>query len=570
MAKYESPFADLFNPPLPGQVVDDFLFELQKFAAFEEERAGRASAYETLKLASAERALGRAKMARVDRQRPPSLLEKLALAQAGARALLEPSPEQVALAEQQGLLAQTMSENQALKGQLQDVGGALEEHATAAEQAGQQAAALEEQLQGAEMQAQETQMQAQQAMAQAQEAQTMAQVSEQNAAQQADGKMRLAIRIQQMRQNLADLASQDPVSEEGEEADPIETQTQQMGGTPEELAMQEEAAAAEGGAPKPKADKPKPAAGTAEKTSALQMKLASARLRARYKLAAPVSLAKGKGLVRSAQHASGSHLDALGGAYARTSGREALVRQTAMSSKNPVYHERAKRVADQLKARKDRLEQSFNREYDVQSAYQARHGSRTVKEAPKSVAPVSAPVSAPSKPTEAKAPWSNKKKLLVGGGAATGVGAAGAGTYYATRDRKKAAANTAAATGRLGLNRLGQLLSGSRIGKLEGAAQNATSRAMKHDAAAGSAQKVKNTGVVSRILGRKPQLEDTVKSKRLNELSGRYGARAEALSGAAKSEANKVLAMQIGAGAAGAGGIGAGYAATRKRDRERA
>ena len=75
---------------------------------------------------------------------------------------------------------------------------------------------------------------------------------------------------------------------------------------------------------------------------------------------------------------------------------------------------------------------------------------------------------------------------------------------------------------------------------------------------------------MSRILGRKPKLEDTAKSKRLNELSGRYGARAEALSGAAKSEANKVLATQIGAGAVGAGGIGAGYAATRKRDRERA
>lgn len=162
---------------------------------------------------------------------------KMAAAADKTRAeLTEPSAEQVMLAEQKGLLQQTAQENLALRSELEQSQGLIQEHATAAEEAGMMAQQTQEDLQMAQTQAQETQMQAEQAMAEAQEAAAMAQQEAQmqaaEAAAQADGKMRLSIRIQQMRQQLADMASQDPVTEEGEQAQPIMTAGQQGMGDP--------------------------------------------------------------------------------------------------------------------------------------------------------------------------------------------------------------------------------------------------------------------------------------------------------------------------------------------------
>ncbi len=87
---------------------------------------------------------------------------------------------------------------------------------------------------------------AQNAQMEAAEARELATMSQENAAQQADAKMRLSMRIQQMRQQLADLVSSDPVQEEGvgfgEEAGPGSplTESQQM---PEEEEMLDEEAA---------------------------------------------------------------------------------------------------------------------------------------------------------------------------------------------------------------------------------------------------------------------------------------------------------------------------------------
>lgn len=86
----------------------------------------------------------------------------------------------------------------------------------------QQTAQVQQQLEATSMQAQQAQQQLQmvqqQADMQAQQAQQATQMATQaqtEAASHADAKMRLAMRIQQFRQQLADLVSQDPVAEEG-------------------------------------------------------------------------------------------------------------------------------------------------------------------------------------------------------------------------------------------------------------------------------------------------------------------------------------------------------------------
>jgi transposase len=196
----------------------------------------------------------------------------------------EPPPEAVIMQEQQGQLQQALAENAELHHALEESQGLIQEHAQAVQQAGEMAQQTQEQLQEAEMAGQEAQMQAQEQLAMAQQQAQMAQAEAQTqaaeAASQADGKMRLAIRIQQIRQQLADMASQDIVAEEGEQAEPLLTPGQQGMGDPNapqdpSMAGQDPAAAqgappggppgaeaappaAGGGQAAPAAEKPKP------------------------------------------------------------------------------------------------------------------------------------------------------------------------------------------------------------------------------------------------------------------------------------------------------------------------
>lgn len=89
---------------------------------------------------------------------------------------------------------------------------ATREQATTASMQAEQAEATTQQLQQSLEQAQ---MSAQEAQASATQAVEQATMAEESAAQQAVAKMNLSMRIQQMRQMLADMASSDPVAEEG-------------------------------------------------------------------------------------------------------------------------------------------------------------------------------------------------------------------------------------------------------------------------------------------------------------------------------------------------------------------
>lgn len=97
--------------------------------------------------------------------------------------------------------AQLMNENQDLRARM--------------DQAAQQQLMAQQQLESLGAENENLQMQAMQASDQAQMATEQAQLSSEQAAAQADAKMRLAIRVQQLRQNLADIVSADPVQEEG-------------------------------------------------------------------------------------------------------------------------------------------------------------------------------------------------------------------------------------------------------------------------------------------------------------------------------------------------------------------
>lgn len=119
----------------------------------------------------------------------------------------------LAMYEQSMMLAQAKNENAFLADQLQQTRSMLEDST--------------EQVSAGQAAAQEAQQQAQQAVAQADQAQQDALAGQSAAAEHANAKLRLAQRIQQMRQTLADLAAQDPVAEEGVGVDPTMTTTQQ-------------------------------------------------------------------------------------------------------------------------------------------------------------------------------------------------------------------------------------------------------------------------------------------------------------------------------------------------------
>lgn len=251
---------------------------------------------------------------------------KLAAAVEQARsALAEPTAEQVMLQEQTGIMQQTAQENLALRGELEQSQAMLQQTAEEAETANAMAQQQEEQLQAAEQQAQEQQAMAQEQLMMAQEQATMAQQEAQQqaaeAAAQADGKMRLSIRIQQIRQQLADMASQDPVTEEGEQADPILTAGQQGMGDPsmDPAAAQDPAAAAAAGAPggppdpaamaggaPPTEAKPKPKA--KPKSEPKKDEGAKAGPKTEIKIG---SADKAKGLQRARQLLTGSRLNAM-------------------------------------------------------------------------------------------------------------------------------------------------------------------------------------------------------------------------------------------------------------------
>lgn len=123
--------------------------------------------------------------------------------------------------------------------------------ATAASMQAEQGQATTQQLQG---ELEQAQMSSQQASQMAQQATEQAAMSEESAAQQAVAKMNLSMRVQQMRQALADMASQDPVAEEGlgfgQQAGPgtPATATQQAAAQ-QQAAVMDPAAAGAPGAP---------------------------------------------------------------------------------------------------------------------------------------------------------------------------------------------------------------------------------------------------------------------------------------------------------------------------------
>jgi bacterioferritin (cytochrome b1) len=125
--------------------------------------------------------------------------------------------------------AQLMNENQDLRARL--------------DQAAQQQLMAQQQIESLSAENENLQMQAMAASEQAQMAAEQAQRFSEQAAAQADAKMRLAIRVQQLRQNLADIVSADPVQEEGvgfgEQAGPgnIATSSQQNQAAQQDAAM---------------------------------------------------------------------------------------------------------------------------------------------------------------------------------------------------------------------------------------------------------------------------------------------------------------------------------------------
>lgn len=108
---------------------------------------------------------------------------------------------------------------------------------------------LQEQLMEAERVTNQAQVTAEMSQAQAGEAMEAATSATANAAAQADAKMRLSMRINEMRQQLSDIVSSDPVTEEGigtgEVAGPGTPQTAAQQGQEALVAEQEQAAAAE-------------------------------------------------------------------------------------------------------------------------------------------------------------------------------------------------------------------------------------------------------------------------------------------------------------------------------------
>lgn len=147
--------------------------------------------------------------------------------------------EQYLVRDQALQIQQHQNELAHTKAQLQE----SQQQATAASMQMEQMQQTTSQLQ---MQADQAQQAAQAASQQAQMAAEQATASSENAAQQAEAKMRLSMRVQQMRQMLADIASSDPVAEEGlgfgSQAGPGAPQTSQQQQAQAQMEQQQMAA----------------------------------------------------------------------------------------------------------------------------------------------------------------------------------------------------------------------------------------------------------------------------------------------------------------------------------------
>jgi hypothetical protein len=134
----------------------------------------------------------------------------------------------------------------------------LNQTAMMAQQAQAEGQQAQQQLQETDQQIQEVQAQADEANQAAQASQQQAVEAEGRAAQHATQKMQLGMRVQQMRQALAEIATQDPVTETASNANDLAAQGAPA--TPDQIAQeQEQAAAAEeqaaaGGEAPPPAD----------------------------------------------------------------------------------------------------------------------------------------------------------------------------------------------------------------------------------------------------------------------------------------------------------------------------
>jgi hypothetical protein len=313
------------------------------------------------------------------------------------------APEQVILAEQQGMVAQHAAENEALRNEVQVTQGMVAQHAAAAEQATMQAQALEQQLAESQAAAQQVQAQAAEAAAAAQQqvaaATEQTQMHAQSAAQQADAKMRLSIRIQQMRQQLASLASQDPVSEEGEQpGQALTTPGQDQAAAAQQAATEQGMAAPE--APATSAPQaPGAAAPAAAKTASAVFQRAWA-----LKMAAAIPLASAaRGTAaRAAELESGSLLQPLRNAIERTDARRKHVTRVAnqewdrMSGANHIGD-----VHGPMTRRGDRASQLLDRTKDRNIDLQAklREEAGAVHRMAKSKEPKLGPKSLQAAPT---------------------------------------------------------------------------------------------------------------------------------------------------------------------------
>lgn len=172
--------------------------------------------------------------------------------------------------EHQLSLAQSEAEKQDLMARLAESQQMVEQHMAAADQANQAAQQASEQA----SMASQTAAAQQQA---AQDAQTAATQAQAQAAAEAEGKMRLSIRLSQIRQQIANIASQDPAAEEGmgaagpAGAGSVATAPQQQAAAQEqamqEMAQQQMAAEQQGG---PKAKKETAQAQRAQQEAQIQ------------------------------------------------------------------------------------------------------------------------------------------------------------------------------------------------------------------------------------------------------------------------------------------------------------
>lgn len=483
--------------------------------------------------------------------------------QAAPMAPQEPTAEQVMLQEQQGLLQQTAHENLVLRDELEQHKTLVEQHAAEAEQASAMAQQTQEQLQQAEQAAQEQQMMAEEslmmAQEQAQSAQMEAQQQAAEAAAQADGKMRLSIRLQQIRQQLADMASQDPVTEEGEQADPIMTANQQGGMDPMADPAAAEAAAQQGAAPPEAAAQPQQAQAQppAKPEQPKEKKEEGSKApKTEIKIGAVKLVDKAKGIRRVGELLTGSRADKLLAHQPRSiRGKLETVRE--------LNREHAKIKATRLGAalgvgttgtvigarhqQKKREKTAVDKAQGIKRVGELLKGTRL---AAMRTAPLKEGLGNQFRDAgevlkeHAKVVGARTGAGVVGGGTALGGGIA-AGSAIKNRNKEAAPTDLSKAKG---IRRIGQLLTGSRKRKLIDASTHTIERANK---------------------ARKIEMPASAKVDfRKGAIDARSDTRSRRLLAEVGAEGSNVAAARSGA-AVGTGALGgAGYMASKGRKKE--